>query len=1139
MRGSDRARTVGFWRAVEMLSPSTVPKVDRGGSDADQRVFDVGPDELAPWETGHPLTAKPLPRSLTWQFTVYGGLYELSSIRTALVRAFGDDGKPPEARKGGLAAVFALTVDAEGFVVENSGTLSTCAWALGRLGDPGPDSPAWLDGFEDEAAAFTAGLDRLAPPKPEQDRPTTLRKAAKAVGEQAKAAAIDAAGAGAKATGAAVTTAAATAIGSLAGPVAGGIAGAVAGTFAEKLLTPRAKTTASPTGKDGGPRAPRFLITAEALHEFTAELATALGAADVLAPAGIRIQCTKVRVKDAAEEPEQTFLNSFIADDLARIERAVRRGDIGTGLRRYLDGTPADRIDVRDHPQTVVDGVDPAALPRGRWPGAVTKPLVLSQQFAVDRIMADLGADAGVFAVNGPPGTGKTTLLRDVIAAILVDRARALARLTTPAGAFTGPLAKVKISETYEVSVRGLDPAVTGAEILVATSGNTAAANVTAEIPGLGAVAGVEAEATAADYFTGLASHVLGGPAWGLLAATLGNRNNCGVFAKRFWWGDEAGQPRPRSDGEFPAQAVSGMQQLLRGARDKPGTTESWPEAVKRFRDAEALVARLTAERGQAARAFRDRLTLETGLRAADESLTQLGHQESLLRQRLAETQRGRATAAAALDHAAAVHRDHCGDKPGFWVSLSTLFRAGREWEAEHRRLKGNRDQAEQVFRQWEAALAQLTGESSALTHQLQQRTAERARTAAALEAAVAAIAAARNRWPGCLPEPPSVGGDEDAFQLCTPWADREFTAARNQLTLEALRLHKAFVLKAGAPVRDNLTAAATLLRESPAITDAALLAVWQTLFLVVPVISTTFASLPRLFGRLGREALGWLFVDEAGQATPQQAAGGIWRTRRAVLVGDPQQLAPIVTLPTTAQHALLKQYRVDEHWLPDVTSAQRAADRLNRYGTSLPDPVGEGSTWVGAPLRVHRRCDRTMFEISNRIAYGGTLMVYGTGSRPPYPGRDRWIDIPSGQSGNNWIPAEGEALARLLAELVADDVAPRDIRIVSPFRDVVTGAKRIARETFGSGFAAANVGTVHTVQGQESDVVVLVLGSAARNDRARGWAAATPNLLNVAVSRAKRRLYVIGDRERWRNQRYFDVLAAALPADPRPARRG
>ncbi|MGW4056789.1 DEAD/DEAH box helicase [Amycolatopsis sp. NPDC004747] len=1120
MQGDSQARTVDFWRAVETLSPATVPKLDRrGGPGADQLVFDLDPREPAPWSERHPLRARPLRPTLTWQFTVYGGLYELKAIRDTLARAFGDDATPPDGRSSGQAALFAFTVDADGFLVEGSGTLSACAWALGRLSTQGPDGTGWLDGFEAEEHGFAEGLDRLAPP---ERRAKAANPALHALGEHAKEAAREAAGAGAKATGAAVTTA----VTSLAGPVVGGIAGAVAGTFAEKLLTPAKKKPAEP---GTGSRTPRFDLTAAALHEFTAELAEALGVTGPLDPRGIRVQCTKVRVKDAAEARDSAFLNSFHVNDLAKIAEAVRAGDLGPGLRGFLSDAgcvPAgDRVDVRATPQAVLDGVEPARLPLGRWPGDPKRPLVLSQQFAVDRIVAELGETGGMFAVNGPPGTGKTTLLRDVIAAVLVRRAHALAELSAPAEAFSGELERVEITERYSATVRSVSPAVTGAEILVATSGNKAAANVTAEIPGVAAVGGAEEAAGAVDYFRGLATHVLDKPAWGLLAATLGNRRNCGQFANRFWWGQES---LPTED-QVAKPDIPGMQRILRAARDKPGSVDDWATAVRRFREAEAACTQLAAEREQVSRALRDRPGSEAGLRDAEAVLAQLRHQQAVLGTRMAEARHGHAAAAAALHHATAVHRDHRADKPGFWVSVSTLFRAGRAWHAEHDRLRRERDRAAQAVEQWTAALHHLAGEGSALEARLHDAGGRLEQAQFELNKITSFIAAAHSRWPGHVPDPTAFTGD-DAFQLCAPWADPEFTAARNRVTLEALRLHKAFVLGAGAPMRDNLTAAVAVLGGNPKLRDETLLAVWQTLFLVVPVISTTFASLPRLFGRLGSEALGWLFIDEAGQATPQQTAGGIWRARRSVLVGDPQQLEPIVTLPSTAQAALLKRYRVAEEWLPDATSAQRVADRLNRFGTALPDPIGEGSTWVGAPLRVHRRCDRLMFEISNRIAYGGELMVFGTGERPPYPGRDEWIDVPSAHSQKHWVPAEGQALGQLLDELAGLGVAPGAIRVVSPFRDVIRGARRVVRQRSGGGPAAIEVGTVHTVQGQEADVVVIVLGSDPASEGARRWAAAKPNLLNVAVSRAKRRLYVIGDRRRWQDQRYFDVLATALP---------
>ncbi|WP_339151186.1 AAA domain-containing protein (plasmid) [Rhizobium sp. T1470] len=60
-------------------------------------------------------------------------------------------------------------------------------------------------------------------------------------------------------------------------------------------------------------------------------------------------------------------------------------------------------------------------------------------------------------------------------------------------------------------------------------------------------------------------------------------------------------------------------------------------------------------------------------------------------------------------------------------------------------------------------------------------------------------------------------------------------------------------------------------------------------------------------------------------------------------------------------------------------------------------------------------------------------------------------------------------------------------------------------------------VGTIHTFQGREADTVILLLGAPnSAQHRARQWAASSPNIINVAVSRAKQNLYVVGSKTAW-----------------------
>jgi AAA domain len=1148
---SRAAQVVRFWRTVEMFSPQVVPKPTAGRrQNSGEIVLELAPEDNAPWDQQHWVSRSKLPAGKVWQFSVYGGICDLSTVREALTSAFGRvEGEFIE-RDGAQTAMFAFTLDAEGYLMEDSPALSTCAWAISRLRHPGPDTKDWLEGFKAEEESFVAALNRLVPPKPARSSSAADgagAKVGKAVLGQVKGAATEAATSGAKATGDAVKVTAAAALTAVAGPVVGGIAGAVAGTFVEKLLTPRVPKTepkpdvSDPAADERQTRRPPTQpprMTPKLVHDFVNQLARALGVADPLKISGVRVKCVQVYQRSAAEATEQNFLNSFITDDLLRIEDAVRGGDVGLGVTSYLADNAAinanRRVDVRVFPDEVVAGVAPTHIPGGRWPTGVDRPLVVSQQFAVNQIMGEFASASGVFAVNGPPGTGKTTMLRDVLAGIVVERAQRIVdlRLAHPTEAFTNRTDRVQVRPKYTATVRWLRPELTGSEIVVATAGNKAAANITEEIPGIGAVQDAEEAACEADYFTELASNVLGSQAWGLIAAKLGKRSNRSTFVKHFWWGDPAG--KDDESGPNRREQIKGMKEIFDDAAAEPLTAESWAEAVQRFRQARAEVDRLARERQQAAEAIARLVRCSAELPVLQNAV---GMAQEQTRRHAADL----ATAQAQLADADAKVRDadtacdaHAKRQPNFWVSLSTFFRAGREWHKKAEELDTALAQAKIVAGEWRRRVEfhkAAVGQAS-----IAQRRHEVALQNAMYEIAAleTRLAGARAQWPGHLPHRPDFATD-DEFQLCAPWADVAYTEARNRLFLEALRLHKAFILGAQPRLRDNLEVAMAVLREGLRLREDTLRTVWQSFFLVVPVVSTTFASLPRLFRGLGREAFGWLFIDEAGQATPQQALGGIWRARRSVIVGDPQQLEPIVSLPLSAQHALRRNNYIDEQWMPENTSAQRIADRVARFGTSLPEPNGNGRVWVGAPLRVHRRCEQLMFGISNDIAYGGDLMIYGTKVNGDYPGRSAWIDV-RGTSDDNWVPDEGKALAELFDELGREGVASEEIRVISPFRDAVRGTVEVARRKHGWKFAADNVGTVHTVQGQESNVIILVLGSAPRKTRAREWAAETPNLLNVAASRAKRRLYVIGNRSLWKDQRFFDTLAARLPLRPWPA---
>ena len=694
----------------------------------------------------------------------------------------------------------------------------------------------------------------------------------------------------------------------------------------------------------------------------------------------------------------QTFLNSYIADDLALVRAALDRRNAGTALGQYLTASPGTaRTDVQKEPLCVRAGCAPDRIPLGRWVTDTDRPLAFSQQFAVNQILRTLGDTCGLFAVNGPPGTGKTTMLRDVIAAIVVKRATELACLLSPGEAFTTAREDWQPVQ-YSRTITTPNPKLTGFEIVVASSNNGAVENVSKEIPW--AEGHRRPVARSRDRGELLQSD-RGFDAWAMVAARLGNRANRAAFARDFWFDSDVS-----------------IRNVLRQS-----AAPDWQAAVTSFRRALSRVKDLSAERSVVSHAItrlpfasRDRARADADLESAIARREKFETEQQDADRRLREAEDRWQMASSAV----AAHRP---GRPGLFALLSGRGRTVRRiWEAEQAELNSRFVAAD---RERDAASRAVQDVADRLAKaRLDEGNGRRIRDRLTreLEELRHQVHAARLRWGDHVPDGPEYAETVEPERIqrrekSAPWADAEFSAARTELFLAALALHRALILAEAPTFRQNLSALMDILggrgapvtrRPWPPGRPSSSWSRW------CPPRSPPSTSCS---AGLAVSQLGWLFVDEAGQAPPQYAVGALWRAKRAVIVGDPLQLKPVVTLPWGGQRALAREFGVGEQWAPSRTSVQQVADRLAEHGTALPGPASDEPVWVGTPLRVHRRCDRPMFGISNQIAYDG-LMVFGTPDRPAFHGRDVWCDIRSTTSNGHWIPPRARNCAQSSSQL-------------------------------------------------------------------------------------------------------------------------
>jgi hypothetical protein len=704
-----------------------------------------------------------------------------------------------------------------------------------------------------------------------------------------------------------------------------------------------------------------------------------------------------------------------------------RPGDPGQPVRDF-DAAAADRIDVRCEPLAVRDGCSPDRIPAGRWPS--DGALVRSEQFAVNEGVAQ--PDGSVLAMHAPPGTGVAEVFGDMVAAIITERARRIADLPNPAAAFGE-------SHTWSAHrVAAPNPALAGFEIVLAAPEPSA---LTAHgLPSIGA-RWREAAATI-DYFASTARLADGVGAWAMLAARLGDGAANRAFAERWWRGAIRG-----TDVLFPAG--ESMAAALWRLREDSAALD-WPAAVAKFRSALARIEALVMERAEVAAAVTRISDLEQACEeasgsaeAAQARLAELAAREPAVRDALTaaeEEHRVRLADLGAhlLDRPALATVTEQGisalrSRGALSVAVAGGVRRGRNWRTWSARRGELRAACAQAKQRREAAAGAVQALSASLAvawTAVGEAVAEVARITAEIGPLAEAVALARQRWGDHVPDGPSQAETEDAAliewrETSAPWADEEFAAARAEVFLAALDLHKTLIAARADVFAGNLGALMELLCADRALvpaqaapagatetvpasehaaagagtaaagaeTAAAIAAAWQSLFLVVPVVHVPFGAIGPLFAGLGPTPLGWLLADHAERLPAWQARAILGRIGHAVLAGDTASTveaafgagsAPTNSDPTSSAPAEDSAFNGDG--AVNGCSAQWIAERTARYGTWLPasptaaaesaEPAGDaGRIWVGTPLRVVRGLDRATVNLHNDLAYDGLLV--------------------------------------------------------------------------------------------------------------------------------------------------------------------
>ncbi|OJG70613.1 hypothetical protein RV11_GL001013 [Enterococcus phoeniculicola] len=298
----------------------------------------------------------------------------------------------------------------------------------------------------------------------------------------------------------------------------------------------------------------------------------------------------------------------------------------------------------------------------------------------------------------------------------------------------------------------------------------------------------------------------------------------------------------------------------------------------------------------------------------------------------------------------------------------------------------------------------------------------------------------------------------------------------------------------------------------------------YETFFLCFPVVSTTLHSFRKQSFPMIENLFDLLLFDESGQIVSYYATTPLYRARKTVFVGDTNQIEPIISVP---EKILQEKYTelLGEETYTSLCINNNSAQSYAIKASNIYEERNQVQSSI--VLNKHMRCEKSIMKFSNHYVYDDVLTFMNTDTTENKLLKNNLLafDIRGIKSVQHFNQAEIEACQRIVATLVKEhgEDIKKDIGIITPFS---IQAKKLSKLFDGK----IAVGTVHTFQGDEKQIIIFSSVIDYLNKNSNGltnFIGNKANLLNVAFSRAKKQFIYVGNFEAARESQNY--LSKAL----------